>query len=107
MRRPEPCGQRQLRTMHHRAGGGGSLAPAIEAFVKTRTTLQGDGAPSPAAWTNEALGPALREQERSATCLVGEFPPELLQRASSPHCPRTPPTEPSPTLASNTTYRRT
>jgi hypothetical protein len=77
--------------MHHRASGERSLAPAIKTFVKTRATLKGDGAPFPAAWTNESLRPALRKQERRTTRLVREFFLKLTERAPSRHRPQIPP----------------
>ena len=78
---PEPCDQRQLRTMHDCAGRGRGLLAAGGAFPSPRLGLQRPRFAVAAAGADEPLRPARREQVFDARRLIREALLELDQGA--------------------------
>src|ERR1700728_2947198 len=86
MCRPEPRGQRQLGTMHHRSRRGRSLSTAIEAFVCVSPALQRRGALLATAGTDKTLRPTPLQQKGGAARLVGKRLLKLRKRSAFGHC---------------------
>lgn len=85
MRSPEPYRQRQLGSVHHRAGRDRRLTAAVEAFGSVRPALQQRGAALTADRADKAFRPAPFEQERRAARLVEKGILELGKRSRPGH----------------------